>query len=872
MPRPPSPTTAGEAREAWFLAGSSDEQAEALEALGRLGGRGDLPEAREAVATLVELSHAAVHPRERVPVLRALGRCTDQAFAVPSLVSLLDDPDPDVVEASLDAVGRIGSPFGGAWVARWLDRSRREPPPERVLGTALLALARTGHPSTAERVRHAWDRGLVDATTAHLAMAEGVLAHLWDEAKAHLRDATAAPAAALHLAVTRHPDLPTLLDPLLTGPDPSLALLAHALLESLRPKARDQLLESVAEAHPARRRRLARGLRAWPEAEVLEAWRAACGLDDDIVLLAVAMDAGIPVLQDEALAYVVERDPDAVREALRRVHTPTAALIGHLPAWMAHPDEGVATAAVRVHSNLLGPDRIDQLEGLAASPRTALRVEWIRVWQNGFMAHRDAAGRVPLPHGDRVRLVSGLRAFMAVDPSPEVRRMAIYCAGNLGLSELGDDVARVLHRSVDALDRRAAAIAIAQMPAARHLGLLADLLARDVDVRLSRRLVLATIRCLDGAEVPPGLADTVADRLVDADPESRPDLLDLLGRAAGPAALDRLREATRSGVHRQACVAISALGRLGLDRALDVLLPASAHPDPERRLRAVEALGRVPGTVATDRLACVLADPCEPRDIRRAALAALGARQQAPTGVRVDPEDPLAGPIFALLRDLADRSLSAADLDRRLARAVPALDPDALERAHPAALQSLRTAEYLHAAVDLPPGLDAAPPVLFWVKGLEVWLNGVLAPRLASLASRELKAALRALDERWGTLKPHLAPRWDDARLPGNRGDLYHALVHDTVSCAPHGFGRAQLGLRALAAVLLACVDPPVACGIACWSSPLERSAVEDLANGLACLANQRNPLTHRRVGRAEDNEPVRELALACAGAIARMS
>ncbi len=874
MARPPLAATAEAAREAWFLAGSSAEQVRALEALGRLGGRGEAAEARAAVATLVELSNAAVHPRERVPVLLALGRCTDQAFAVPSLVSLLDDADPGVLEAALDAVGRIGVPFGGAWVTRWLDRSRRSPPPEQVLGAALVALARIGHPSVGARARDAWDRGLVDASTLHLVLAEAVLPDLLDEARAHLADPDTAPAAALHLSTARHPDLPALLEPLVTGPDPSLALLAHALLEGRHTHARDQLLDAIAEPHPVRRRRLARGLRAWPEAEVLDAWRAACGLDVPLVLLAVAMDAGIPALQDEALACAADHGSTQLREALRRVHTPTPTLLARLPAWLSHPDDGVAVSAIRVHLDVHGLDGLDRLDDLRSSPRAVLRTEWIRMWQNGWMARRDPSGRTPIPGDRRSRLVAALRSFLAEDPSDEVRRMAVYCAGNLGLSEMGDDLARLLERGPDPLDRRAAAIALAEMPAARHLPLLANLLAREDEVRLARRLVLALTACLDGAEVPPGLAATAAARVADADPESRPALLDLLGRTAGPAALPVLREAAGSGVHRQACVALTALGRLADDRTLGVFLDASSHPDPERRLRAVEALGRVPGAVATDRLAEVLGDAAEPQDIRRAALEALGARRDGPVGIRVDPDDPLAGPVFALLRDLAGRALSSDDLDHRLAEAVPGLRPADLARRHPGALEALRTAEYLHAAVDLPTGLDAAPPVIFWVKGLEVWLNGVLSGRLDGLADRGrgLRDALHALDDRWSGLKPRLAPRWDDARLPGNRGDLWHALAHDTAANAPHGFARAQLGLRPLAVVLLACVDPPLDCGLPTWSTPLSRAGIEDLANGLACLANQRNPLTHRRIGRAEDNEPVRALALACAGGIATLA
>ncbi len=187
------------------------------------------------------------------------------------------------------------------------------------------------------------------------------------------------------------------------------------------------------------------------------------------------------------------------------------------------------------------------------------------------------------------------------------------------------------------------------------------------------------------------------------------------------------------------------------------------------------------------------------------------------------------------------------------------------------ALQALRTAEFLHTAVELPAGLDAAPPVLLWVKGLEVWLNHVLRPQLTSMATPGLREALRQLGPRWPRMKSRLTPGWQDDLLPGNRGDLWHALARDTARSAPHGFSRAQLGVRQLATILLACADPPVDCGLGRWRVAIPRDELVSLANGLAALANQRNPLTHRVAGQREVMEPVRDLALGCARVAARL-
>mgnify|MGYP007066283162 CR=1 FL=1 len=121
-------------------------------------------------------------------------------------------------------------------------------------------------------------------------------------------------------------------------------------------------------------------------------------------------------------------------------------------------------------------------------------------------------------------------------------------------------------------------------------------------------------------------------------------------------------------------------------------------------------------------------------------------------------------------------------------------------------------------------------------------------------------------------MKARLAPGWRDDLLPGNRGDLWHALARDTVGSVPRGFSRAQLGVRPLATVLLACAAPPLDCGLGCWRVAPPREEVLGLANGLVCLANQRNPLTHRVAGQREVMAPVRELALECARVVARLS
>jgi HEAT repeat protein len=864
-------------RTLWFEAPSSAAQQAALDTLAALGASEDRDASFAAITALIELANVTLHPREKTPVLRALARCADRPFAVPVLLAQLGHPADSVVEAALDAVGHGGTPFGGSWVLRWLRGDRREPLSEPVLAAALLALGRTGQPETADEVRRCWEQGLVCARAAHLALAEAVSPELWEAAELNLGDPAAARATAMHLAATRHPRLMALLEPLLSSRDGELAVLAHSLLAGLEVRLADHILSAMAEPHPVRRRRLARGLRVWPEDEVLAAWREALGIDDDTVLLSVALDAGIPALQDAALEHAEADGPMMLRHALRRAHTLTPLVRERLAGWMRHEHRSVAIDAMRVYLNLLGQEALRDLAWARSSSRVEHRLEWVRAWQNGWRALRDRGGRAPIEHLHRRALVNDLRGLIREDPAPRVRMLALYCAGNLGLGELGDELERVVRSSDDPDERLAAATSLAAVPSAARLPMLIEELRQAEDPHLRYRLVRAALACVERDEQPrPELARVVVDQLAEADPETIPPMLALLGRCGCDQALSPLLAATRSPVHRQVCVALTALGRLGSDRGLGPLLEAGQHPDAERRLRAVEALGHIPGAVAADRLAAVLQDGAEESDIRVAALAGLeSVLGDLPEGALAppDPSDPLAAPILVLLRDASAEGggLGAEDLDRRLEDAVPGLCTRDLHRQCRDGLQALRTAEFLHSAVTLPAGLDAAPPVLSWVKGLEVWLNQVLRPQLSAMARPELRLALRELGHRWPGAKGRLAPTWQDDLLPGNRGDLWHALARDAVGSAPHGFSRAQLGVRPLATVLLACAAPPLDCGLGRWQVGVPRDEIVTLANGLVALANQRNPLTHRVAGQREVMGPVRTLALSCAGVVAKL-
>jgi len=264
--------------ERYYSATHTAEQEAVILALGRVAGE---PSAKSkvwvpAVQALIELLHVVRHPRERVRVVRGFAHCFDRAFAVPSLLAELDEPDEDIVEAALWALGRIGVHFAGSAVANWLDGADLDALPEAVLDRALLTLAEIGVPDAPVRAQACWERGQITAEIAHLVMAESVSRRMEDEAVQHLADPVTARAAALHLAMVGHPNLDERLAERMIGAKTELSLVMHQLLEPRRGRkgggagAGDLLLDAVSHSHPIRRRRLARRLRALPVADVLE--------------------------------------------------------------------------------------------------------------------------------------------------------------------------------------------------------------------------------------------------------------------------------------------------------------------------------------------------------------------------------------------------------------------------------------------------------------------------------------------------------------------------------------------------------------------------------------------------------------------------
>ena len=119
---------------AWFTASSHESQRQAVDALVTLSQGSHWPSRTGATTALIELMHLTLNPSERTFLVSALGRCTDSFQAVPALHAETQHPDTAVRREALRGIGRLGIPFGGCLVDRFLRQRDLEDEPREVLG------------------------------------------------------------------------------------------------------------------------------------------------------------------------------------------------------------------------------------------------------------------------------------------------------------------------------------------------------------------------------------------------------------------------------------------------------------------------------------------------------------------------------------------------------------------------------------------------------------------------------------------------------------------------------------------------------------------------------------------------------------------
>ena len=865
----------------WYAAKTADGQLAAVRRLVAFAaGEEDVPEWKDrarATSALIELLHLARHPADRVALIAQLGQCAEQFVAIPALHAEAQALDPSVRSAALHAIGRLGLPFGGSLVAGWLAERKPADEPAAVLEAALLALARTGHPAVGEAAESLWATGRLRAAVLHTSLADAVCPALADVARANLSDASLAVPAALHLSAIRIPDLTEALAPMLRSANLTDVLVEERLLALPELTPEDHLMEVMTLRGPiAAVGRAARGLRVHPPQVLADAYHL---LAEDIDSagwegrrwVRTALLAGIPELQDVALDLAASASPRALVQALHHLCHPSPRLTERLDRWERSDDEALMAAAIRARVNIHGVQALPGLQRFADSPSNVARLEYVRAHQNALRDQRDPSGRTRLSHADRHSVASRIREALR-SSEPDVQERAAFATGNIGLTDLAHELRGLLDLAVPWKVRRAAAVALSELPPGDGLEEIAGRVHDEPEASVRFRLIRVLLRAIQAGK-PSSVAVMEAARRCARDEDAQVAVLAMVLRGASGdiGALGDLVASANSDVQARAAAAITALGSLGSTKAVPDLVRLTRHTDQARRRRAVEALGQIGDLQAALCLVSVFERESDP-DVRYAAIDALTRCPAPPQEVhRLRPngaEDPL---MFELLQArmasaVGTQAPSASEIDARLTEGIAGFNASRLRKRSPEALRSLRTAEYLDSIGELPSGLDAAPPVLFWTKGIELWLNDVAAPLILQLREGATVDALDAAIPHWSGWRNGLPEAWIDPE--GQNLWLY--LVNGLAKTLS-GRRETTLSLRDLATSLL--VSGPLAdrVGIGHWSSGLDDVGRTVLANRLTQLAWWRNPLTHRRAGTIDDVRRAREIALEAAALITRL-
>ncbi len=782
--------------------------------------------------------------------------------------------DARVRRAAIEALGDLGFVFGGAAVARWLKARDLSLEPPGTADAALLTLARTGHPDTSLQAEALWAADQVDATTVHLALAEAVSPALLDLARVHVSSPEAGIAAALHLSAVRAPDLPALFRPLLQSSDLEQVHVAERMLAIQHKDAEEEVMDlQKRNWEPAALARAARRLRVHPAQALVDAFIV---MRDDHPpgswprreFVSRLMLTGVPELQAAILRWArSEGHHYDLARVLRQIRVPHEGLEATLKSLMRHAHAGVVVHALRARVNVLGYVDPDELARVMGDPRPDVQCEAVRSLMTLYRDLKGPDRRTGLLGRARKSAEKLLRQALRTG-DPRTRQLAAYTVGNMGMTALTSDLHRLRTDPDDGV-RQGAAASLHILPPSVSA---ADLIAwatTEASADVQVRLLLALEHTLASGHAVPADALRV---LLDQHVVARSDLdvlsLRLCGYLRGSAARARLQAAAADGRLATASTALSALGVQADPAALPTLVAATRADDPVRRRRAVESLAHYGASEAGELLVAVACDDPEPH-VRRAALRSLVVRPCDPASARrlvpSSPTDPLLFEILQARAAAGGGAMDATAVDARLVELLPGFRAKRLHRRAPDALQALRTAVFLDAGVAIPEGLDAAPPALFWVKGLELWLDVALRPLQLALRTSDARAALDGAAYRWSALSKRAAGWPADAETK-SWNTLLGTLRPKLSSPRP-----SVLSLRAVAAGLL-CTGPLAeTLGLKRWPPSAPPEEVGALAFDLVRLADMRNRLSHRAAGRADEARAVRDRAVAAGGRIASL-
>ncbi len=345
-------------------------------------------------------------------------------------------------------------------------------------------------------------------------------------------------------------------------------------------------------------------------------------------------------------------------------------------------------------------------------------------------------------------------------PRLTTMRMPVMNDASLGALQLVGEQAAALRDAVDPLDRRRAAVALAQIPEDEAVRALALAVRTDPDVDVRRDAILV----LAGSAEHPAVREAVLVATRDPDPQVRATALRVAGGLLAPAEAAPLLEAVRAtdaGIRAAAEEALAAVFAADVG-ALHTWM--STQDDEVVIVATIRVLGRIGDAGSLGALQLQLSAPSS--KVRAEAVGAL-ARLATPAAlgaVLASLGDPVETVRLAAVRALA--STSRADVIEALAAVAfdPSVDVRVMLATTLATLSSTRT-------IDLLAGLtgDAAPRVAARAalgllvapdnEGLRRFLDryAQLAPDAQALVRQDAEVVVPAVESRLtGSLDPRV--------------------------------------------------------------------------------------------------------------------
>ena|GEM_PF-6132087 len=719
---------------------SSAEQQRVVEQL-VLVARSRSDESAKATGLLIELMHLARHASDRTRLINALGS-TRHIVAIPALHAELSHIDVHIRTAALEAIGEAGFPFGGALINQWVANIDLDVESEAVLAAALTNLAQTGHPAVETVAERLWSAGRISPNVLHTALADAGCPRYLAEAREHLRDPETALSAALHLFAARSPDLPDDLQGLRESGDLRLVHVADHFEDITLKEPRGAMQDLVAsDQNRDAIGRKARRLRAISSRDLCTSFKTLVeGTSQDQLDHAIerVLLVGAPDLQRTALLASAQSSARGLRRFLFRVYIDSPELDEFLMQLMEESeDDQLVVQSIRTWATVYGPERLWDLTPLCQGGGEKREVEFARAIQNAFRDRKRADGSHSLDESTAV-LVEQTLACLVDSEFQEVRRVVCYAIGHIGLLNLKPMLLSALSDSCSRV-RQAAASALSTLPEPNP-GIFWEHFMEESDPDVQYRLTVGLLRGLEHDTI----SEDALRSAVEACKQSRGDIqivgIRLLGHMQDPDSLEELLSTAESDCHARALEAITALGVRGDESVVAKLIDQANHADPGRVLRATEALTEFADQKAREALAKIASRGSD-LNVRRLALVSLAERPASKERMDLlvaEPEDPLVFEVLIAKAASLGRKMDAKQIDRKLEQRFPGFAPSTLEDRCPDALQALRTAEFLSGET-LPSGLDASPPIVFWVKGFELWAREISKPLVRNLIKQRYK-------------------------------------------------------------------------------------------------------------------------------------